>query len=204
MSWMPHTYTHTAEVSWMGCQLVNQVPSSYSCLCSFFTSGSWTCHIPSMYLLKGGKDALDYKCTLRSQHATTDAFPLTLTDQLSDGLVFASRESFQDHGNWFLRPLHRRGDPDALSMPRKAGKQDSACIYHISALCVSTCCRSTCCPITTEEEINPISLQEEGPVRRHLPFDKSHPEALTFCPLLVQSPSPSPIPRTHILHHSFG
>lgn len=33
--------------------------------------------------------------------ATTDVFPPTLTDQLSNGLVFASRESFQDRGNWF-------------------------------------------------------------------------------------------------------
>lgn len=100
---MPHAYTHTDEVSRMGCQRVNKVPSFYSCLRSFFASGSWTCHVPSidLYLLQGGKDALDHKGTLRSQRATTDAFPLTLTDRFSNGLVFASRESFQDHGNWF-------------------------------------------------------------------------------------------------------
>lgn len=72
-----------------------------------------------MCLLQGGKDALYYECTWRSQCASTDVFLLTLRDQLSNGLVSASKESFQDHGNHFSRRLHKWGDPNALSMPHE-------------------------------------------------------------------------------------
>lgn len=84
-----------------------------------------------------------------------------------------------------------------MAMPRETAQQDSVCISHLSALCVSTCC-----PITTKEEINPISLQEEGPVGRHLPLHRSHPEALTFCLPLVQSTSS--FQPQHTSHHSFS